>query len=252
MNKTYPSLNHSIWLEEHDITFVFIPKVACTSWKLFIWQLKQNQIPKTLTYKDIHNRRVIKLPYVNEMSEEKIKIYKKEIQSKKCTISAVIRDPYERILSAYLDKIQFHANKDSIFSKYILTEIQAYFHLTDNTRPSFGQFLEWIMSTKDVEKLNDHWRPYVRLIGSNSYKKDNNFKIKLWTMQNMSEATEWYRKKFKLGINFPDSQFLGKRITYKSNEKIEKYIGIKEKDLIKEIYKEDLDLYNEVRKHEPK
>ena len=65
--KTSPSLSHCIWLRNKNIAFIYIPKVACTSWKLFLWQMIDREITDQVTYKTIHNSKKVDLPYVGKM-----------------------------------------------------------------------------------------------------------------------------------------------------------------------------------------
>lgn len=70
-----PSLEHSIWFQEQDFAFIYLPKVACTAWKLHLWQASGHAIAADLNYYDVHNPGRLALPYVAEMPKEQQQAY---------------------------------------------------------------------------------------------------------------------------------------------------------------------------------
>ena len=111
------SLNHTMWFRDQNFAFIYIPKVACTSWKLFLSLLNGYQSNETLKYSDVHDKRTLRLPFVAGLSQEHRESFLRLLLERKISCRTVIRDPKKRILSAYLDKILFHSNKNSYFSK---------------------------------------------------------------------------------------------------------------------------------------
>lgn len=239
-----PSLRHCIWLEEIDCAFVYIPKTACTSWKLFLWQLRGNIINKKLSYSNVHNDSKLKLPYVYKMSRSKQEEFVGKLEKQEINVCSVVREPYSRVLSGYLDKVLLHSNPNSLFSKLIIPEIKKYHAIDVNTAPSFLQFLQWNHDIRMKEQLNDHWRPATELLGldpNNNNMKSNN--IRFWPMTRMKKAADWFNGKFQKNIIFPSSQELGTRKTNSSEEQIESYFGEEEKAIFESIYEKDMLLY---------
>lgn len=78
----------------------------------------------------------------------------------------VVRDPFERLVSAYLDKISKHYTQKSIEWK-TFGEIQV--HIRENYRkikrkgliPTFQEFAEYVATNTSVltPKINNHWKP---------------------------------------------------------------------------------------------
>ena len=232
----HPSLEHSIWFQEQNFAFLYLPKVACTSWKLFLWQACGHAIPVNLEYRDVHNPLRLGLPYVGRMPKEQQQTFLHKLAHGQMTAMAVIRNPRVRVLRAYLDKILFHNNPKSIFSRSVLPAIQKTMGLTADQRPSFEQFLRWNQTQPDVVKWNDHWRPMVHLLG-------NPERLQLWPMEQLDSAVQAANRQFNCTLTFPHRQVLGPRQTYNSQTMLERYYGPLEQTLVNEMYRDDLQLH---------
>ena len=240
-----PSLEHCIWLKEENLAFIYIPKVACTSWKIFLWQLMGNELTPEITYKSVHNGQILALPYVNNMPEESRLEFSEGVESGGIQCCAMIREPKSRVLSGYLDKVLNHKNPNSSFSLIILPVIRKYHGLEKDQRPTFLEFLEWNKSIKEEQghDLNDHWRQMTEIIGIEDESIDQNKNLKLWTMTQLDEAEEWFQERLMKKIRFPSSQSLGPRPINNSKEKIASFYGKNEIDIYKRIYSSDEKLY---------
>ena len=125
----HPSLEHCIWFQEQEFAFIYLPKVACTSWKLYLWQASGHVLPPNLQYRDVHDPRQLALPYVDIMPTNMQRDFLKKLEQGQVMAMAVIREPRSRVLSAYLDKILLHSNPQSKFSRSVLPAIQNAFGL---------------------------------------------------------------------------------------------------------------------------
>ena len=231
-----PSLEHCIWFQEQEFAFIYLPKVACTSWKLYLWQASGNVLPPNLQYRDVHDPRLLALPYVGNMPINRQRDFLNKLEQGQLMAMAVIREPRSRVLSAYLDKILLHSNPQSKFSRSVLPAIQSTFGLATEQRPSFEQFLSWNRAQPDVQHWNPHWRPMVHLLGSTE-------RLQLWTMEAISSAVRAANKRFNCDLSFPHRQALGHRPTNNSQLQLEQFYGQQEKTLIKEMYWEDIQLH---------
>ena len=234
-----PSLEHSIWFNEQRFAFVYLPKVACTSWKLFLWQVSGQPLPPDLEYRQVHEVGRLPLPYVGGMEPAQQQQFLGALHSGDLLTIAVVRDPQSRVLSAYLHKILFHDNPVSQFSRSVLPAIQRFHGLKPTQRPSFEQFLQWNGSQPDSRVWNPHWRPMVHLLGPCQ-------RLRLWPMERMEDAIQTVNERFGTNCPFPNRQALGPRVTYNSQDQLTRYVGAKEQTLLQELYRDDLTLHAEL------
>lgn len=238
-DKKPPNLNNCIWFKNKSFAFVYIPKVACTSWKLYLLLVSGKKLSNDLNLKNIHSESYLHLPIVGAMAPNQRKEFTNQLNRGQIKCLTVIREPRARILSAYLDKILFHQNIESKFSQNIIPNIQNTIKNKEH-RPTFLEFLEWCDKQGEAEHWNLHWRPMVNIIGKNQ-------NINISTTEELSETVNEINNIFKTNIDFPDIRALGKRKTYNSNNQINKYYGQQEDIIFNRLYKEDLILYNNIK-----
>lgn len=238
-----PSLGHTIWLRQQQAAFVYLPKVACTSWKLYLWQALGHQLPDGFDYRRVHDPTTLPLPYVASLPAERQAEFMAGMANGSIASYAVVREPRARILSAYLDKIRHHANPDSFFSREVIPAIQSAAGLAPEQRPSFADFLSWIGSQPHADSLNDHWRPMTQLLGCS----EAGAYSRLWRMQEMEQAISFFAELLDCRLPFPSRQQLGERRTYDSQTKIANHFGEREQRLFQQLYAADLQLYAQLQ-----
>lgn len=234
-----PSAGHTIWLSAHGAAFVYLPKVACTSWKLFLARALHLPLPASLPLADVHNRTLVPLPYVDRLSSDKQQRFNQDLQSGRICLLAVIREPRERVLSAYLDKIWLHRNPLSHFSQVVLPEIRKALKLDDDARPSFLEFLNWVQGQQSSTCTNDHWHPQSALLGAAEALPS----CRLWPMERMSEAVAHLQQLLGYSSPFPGREDLAPRTSSGSNEKLDVYFTPEVEALFQTIYAADIDLH---------
>jgi hypothetical protein len=242
LNHPDPSPIHTIWLRDHKAAFVYLPKVACTSWKLYLWQALGHALPSGFDYRHVHDTATLPLPYVTTLPTHSQLSFREDLSHGTIATYAVIREPKARILSAYLDKIEHHANPRSYFSTVVIPEIQHAAGLDAATRPSFASFLAWIADQPDRHALNDHWRPMTSILGTT----EASTYTRLWTMERMDQAIALFATLLETSIPFPGRQHLGARRTYDSQTRLNAYYGPTECDLFDQIYAQDVLLHQQV------
>lgn len=253
-----PSPEHTIWLRDHQAAFVYLPKVACTSWKLFLGEAL-GLTRETITYANVHNGAALPLPYLsNESSKEQQRFYT-EVGNGTIKLFSVLREPRERALSAYLDKIQLHNNPNSYFSQTVLPEIQEFHGLSTGAIPDFAQFLEWIQANRSSHCSNDHWKPMCQLLGltlnsngSSTTAADLPGHWHLWTMPQMPEAAATIGKLLSYSGNFPSREVLGERPNRNSSKHLNDHLTDAVDQLLRQIYEQDLLLYKAVLQSQEK
>ncbi len=237
-----PSPDHTIWLSPYEAAFVYLPKVACTSWKLHLAKALGVVPTETLTYKNLHDKDVLPLPYVSSLKNQQYHDFALKNQSTEFYYLSVIREPKERAASAYLDKIFFHTNPDSFFSRHVIPSIQAHTNLPSDQKPSFENFLYWIKYSEDPSTKNDHWLPMSSILGLdlNNNLPDN---LYCWTMKSIDKAVDALNKLLDYDGPFPSREELGPRPDRKSKDALPNLISDNVNLLLSDIYCDDINLY---------
>ena len=243
-----PDPRNCIWFREQRVAFVYIPKTACTSWKLHLWRLSNGRKShRCLTYAEVHNRKIVELPYLDTMTLREQDEFYGGVNEKEIDIVCILREPRSRILSAYIDKVKEHKNKNSLFTKQVIPSIKKTNNSEGAERPSFYEFLKWIDRSDNEFCDNEHWKPATNILGlSNCMCNMNHPNLKIWSMTDNEKAVELFNVKFKKDFVFPTSQELGKRKVYKSERLMEEYFGKREEELFKRIYGDDISIYNAI------
>lgn len=248
MSYLRPDPRNCIWFKEQRVAFVYIPKTACTSWKLHLWRLSNGvKSERFLTYAEVHNRKIVELPYLDTMNLAEQDEFYRGINDKEIDIVCILREPRSRILSAYIDKVKEHKKKNSLFAKHVIPSIKKINNNEKDKRPTFYEFLKWVKSSENEFCDNEHWKPATRILGLRNYMFGvNHSNLKIWTMTNNEKAVELFNERFNKEFEFPTSQELGKRKVYKSESLMEEYFGEKEEELFNKIYGNDISIYNKI------
>ncbi|XP_030071264.1 carbohydrate sulfotransferase 8 isoform X2 [Microcaecilia unicolor] len=150
-------------MPSHKIIFCSVPKAGCSNWKRIFLLLAMNMtnetnaldnenINRSSVLMNIHStpllRRLISYPSMQQL--ELLNNYTKMMFT---------RDPFERLVSAYRDKL-LHVNP--AYTERFINPIKAAFQksLTSEEKVTFQEFVNFILQ----EKMNDvHWRPMYKV-----------------------------------------------------------------------------------------
>lgn len=235
-----PSLEHSIWLKNHDLAFIYIPKVACTTWKIYFAQVLGLQTPSS--YAEIHSGDRLPLPYVSGMPSNQQELFTHKIRESELEIVAIIREPKERILSAYLDKIYHHKNPNSYFSSQVIPSLKRFAKTRDHSMLSLELFLDWLAESNCPHTRNDHWRPMCSLLGL-AKGGEPPCAFNLWTMTQMDQAHQYVNKRLGARVSLPSNEALGTRKSTGSRDRVLSGFSAKAQERLEALYKQDLQLY---------
>ena len=109
-DRIHADLQHSspIVIEKYKLLFVHVPKNACTVWKLLFYRMLGHEFPPqpdAAQWNALHNARKNKLKY---LSDYPVAFANMVMQDPAWTRAIFVRNPHERLLSAFLDKGHGH------------------------------------------------------------------------------------------------------------------------------------------------
>ena len=136
--------------EKLKILFCYIPKVSCTQWKTVLRQLNP---PEHKYY--VHSARNFKFLHVypKDEVERMLRTYFKFV---------FVREPFERLLSAYLEK--FNSGDSAFHSNYGRNIIKRFRPggNPDHKNVTFDEFLNYVINIGNGY-WNEHWQTYDKL-----------------------------------------------------------------------------------------
>lgn len=140
---------------KHKYVYVVTPKVGTTTIKhrLNLLEIKGTPIdPDRIPLHPSLHQSILIRPY--QLSTELLEL---ALWSKDYFRFAFVRHPFERLLSAYLDKIYNGKPEKKLVSKYLKQDI--------DEDISFEQFIEYLEYIRDEDKkLDPHWRPQFSIL----------------------------------------------------------------------------------------
>ena len=226
-----------IFLESEGFVFSYVPKAACTNWKCLLRQ--------KLGYADwldphlAHDRSRSALPYLNTHADPLSVIESPTI--KKYTM---VRNPYSRVLSAFLDKIArynskpLHLGTDAWYPK-VFEKVKNWGRhsvYTDDEHVSFPLFLQWLAYSGDLACEDEHWVPQAKLLGIGQVHFDV-----VGRFESLSSHAPKLMNMMGMSGNFPsqrDVKFPGTS----ASDLLSEYYGEEEIELVKRLYSEDFKL----------
>ena len=137
--------------EQNSYIYFETPKVACTTVKSILQDLEdltQGKNPLKKEHSIIHNKKISPLLSPSDIGIEK---FSAMLNDDKVFKFCFVRNPYTRVLSAFLNKINQHNGLQN-------KKISEILKLSGNTKITFLQFLEAVKTQSSVE-MDPHWRP---------------------------------------------------------------------------------------------
>ena len=126
---------HLLVEDRHQVLFCYVPKVACTSWKAILLQLRTGtQLPEGRVFGRVHSK-----AFMDSHGLRRLSSYtEQEIRERLDTYSKIpiVRHPFERLLSAYHDKIK-EGRTSRMFERFANYAVHQY--RQDSARHSYGR-----------------------------------------------------------------------------------------------------------------
>ncbi|XP_060082230.1 carbohydrate sulfotransferase 11-like [Ylistrum balloti] len=138
------------------MVFCYIPKISCSQWKTLFITLTGKVNASLLNFGNVHTRYRSKMTYLGEYSIEKrhsiLQKYKKYI---------VVRNPFERLLSAFRNKFANKVNYYEPIAKKIIKQYRSN-ATKESDDVTFFEFVQYITDGK-TRYYDPHWNRYTTL-----------------------------------------------------------------------------------------
>lgn len=214
---SYGSIDHCPlkrlrWLVSHRLLMCFNAKVGTSTWTQYLMEAGFPGVLKNSTHWHYTAERYLKPPYkrYSSAAKEMLKDFGKVV---------IVRDPFARIVSAYLDKIA--TRSFAKLSRYIIRNYRTTPSANATRAPSFEEFVRFLVEQtsssdgvwKKLETRTDrHWFPYY----ANCFPCDLDYDV-IATMETIHEDTRYIMQKYKLGLS--DTIWGNHRASTSSEEK---------------------------------
>ncbi|XP_023127576.1 carbohydrate sulfotransferase 14 [Amphiprion ocellaris] len=150
-------LQHILVNDEYRFLYCYVPKVACSNWKRVLKVLSGTLESVDVNIKMDHHSDLL---FLSSLKPEEISYRLKHYFK-----FMFVREPMERLLSAYRNKF---GEIESYQKKYGVEIIKRYRkgHAKDSSITgddvTFAEFVRYLLD-EDVERMNDHWMPMYNL-----------------------------------------------------------------------------------------
>lgn len=158
-------LDHILVDEKHELLYCYVPKVACTNWKRIFMMLtgKVNSTSVTdIPANDAHGQGM--LMRLSNYTSDEIEFY-----INKFTKFIFVRHPFERLLSAYRNKLEQHYLSSQYFQMRFGRHIIKHYRpnpsknsLIKGDDVTFQEFAAYL-TNPDNNSFNEHWKPIFDL-----------------------------------------------------------------------------------------
>lgn len=248
----YPSEHekHLIVDDKTNTLFCYVPKVACTNFKRVFLGLAgviQPSDVDTLSGYDVHFTHINRLKFLKDYS--RLQKHKKTTTYQKFMF---IRDPLERLVSAYRSKLVIHPNPDSRAA--FLQKIEEFYiqftqkekerkvlkKLKDRTI-TFKDFLYYIRDHLELQgQVNEHFAPMVTLCNPCKVKYDF-----VGSYEGLNKEANYIFRKLHIPHQFPHRN--DNYSSVETKQLVESYYSNLPPDLIRsvwEIFKKDYVIFD--------
>jgi hypothetical protein len=216
-----------IFFEKKKFIFSYIPKVACTNWKcIFRYMNGSNDYLNC----DLAHSLNSGLIFLSDLDNSNELLLNSEIKKYSC-----VRNPYSRLLSAYLNKINPFVLKEKDEKDYyynIFNQISIYKQQNYNQKEfvDFECFVNWLF---DLRTYDPHWESQTKLIHFDTVKYDF-----IARLENLQDDADFIFKKINCDISFPTQD----QIKFQANNSDAKLLNFYTRDLKEKVdilYSED-------------
>jgi hypothetical protein len=194
--------SHFIYMEKQAFVFAYIPKVACTNWKALLRHL--SGFPDYLDSGLAHDKIRSGLVYLSDVPQ-----WEAILADPRIAKYSFVRNPYTRVLSAYLNKFEPLTRGDGEwlgpYFSAVYQAIGAYRKSAGHadTRVSFEAFLDWLAHSGDPNVDNEHWVPQSRILSRHAVRYDF-----IGRFENLKADAAFLMDRMGTGVPFPTQESL--------------------------------------------
>ena len=237
--------------EQEKLLYIPVAKCACTSLKSMMIRLAGIEKPELALELDIHlitdtfNTGV-------QLKDKPIDLARDILASDQYFKFGVIRNPFERLVSAYLEKFVYQrtTERNLLHTEEIIREVGDSAGFDPRTGINFDQFVEYIFR-QDPYDLDPHWRPqYLYFLGVKHISR-------IFRLENIAQLEQQLRQRVGIEIQLghenatSKSEIVLPAASELSAAELEKqgaihpdsFLSSRHVEAIREYYREDFELY---------
>jgi sulfotransferase famil protein len=217
--------------DKRRLVYFETPKVACTSIKLLMQDmLNSGESTKNFNPDHLHNRSMSPLKRLSNVDED----IQNECLWGNFSRFSFVRNPFTRVLSAYLDKVlATYENLEVGDIEVVRNRRLTSLGLNPDREVSFQFFLEHLSDSKSFfEDL--HFTPLYRLLFVDHINYDF-----IGRFERFEQDLEVVKTKFYGGQKEESDASLGKFHQTKASRTFKEFFGRREVDLVQTIYERD-------------
>ena len=181
--------NNCLINHQHKIIYCPIAKNACTLFKSMMIEHSKDHDRYRGSQEDIHH-------YASSRKDTAVFLDDIDYLERPDYFKfAILRNPFARLVSAYLDKFVKHETPE-IFAQELIRKVQQFLEQEYDlaTSISFQEFMQYLANTQDLD-LNEHWRSQSSFLGRGLLEFDY-----LGQFENLPEVIKDLENKFKFKI----------------------------------------------------
>lgn len=237
-----------IYNEDSEIIFAYVPKVACTNWKSLLRYMAGHE--DWLDSKLVHDKVAGGLRYLDLNGADADLLSCPEIRK-----YAVVRDPYSRVLSAYLNKVESRLapKSEALVEDHfhtVVRDIDAFRHkklgAKQFPRTDFEVFLRWLQDGNSAYTKDEHWTSQSVLL----HQPGVSFHF-IGRFENLAVDAARILKEIGCDRKFPSQKDVGFAAT-DAQSKLDQYYNATTRQLVNDIYIEDFENFGYVAKFHPR
>ncbi|XP_053331149.1 carbohydrate sulfotransferase 14 [Spea bombifrons] len=147
-------LKHILVNDKYRFLYCYVPKVACSNWKRVLKVLDGSLESVDVKVKMDHKNDLV---FLSDLSAEEIKYRLKHYFK-----FMFVRDPMERLLSAYRNKFGEMKEYQQRYGVEIVKRYRKHGRDSAGDDVTFSEFLRYLLD-EDADRMNEHWMPMYNL-----------------------------------------------------------------------------------------